>query len=77
MPLSAGTRLGHYDVTALIGKGGMGQVWQATDTQLNRQVALKILPDAFAADPDRGRAGVGIMGQLSQMSLPLARTRMR
>ncbi len=50
---NVGSRLGHYDVTALIGEGGMGQVYQATDTKLNRQVALKILPEAFATDPDR------------------------
>ena len=53
MSLSVGSRLGLYDVTALIGEGGMGQVYRATDTKLNRQVALKILPEAFATDPDR------------------------
>ncbi len=53
MALTVGSRLAHYDVTALIGEGGMGQVYQATDTKLNRQVALKILPEAFATDPDR------------------------
>ena len=53
MALAVGSRIAHYDVTALIGEGGMGQVYQATDTKLNRQVALKILPEAFAADPDR------------------------
>ena len=53
MSLTLGDRLAHYDVTALIGEGGMGQVYQATDTKLNRQVALKILPEAFATDPDR------------------------
>ena len=53
MSLTVGSRLGHYDVTALIGEGGMGQVYQATDTKLKRQVALKILPEAFSADPER------------------------
>ena len=53
MPLNVGSRIAHYDVTALIGEGGMGQVYQATDTKLKRQVALKILPEAFATDPDR------------------------
>ena len=51
--IEIGSRIAHYDVTALIGEGGMGQVYQATDTKLNRQVALKILPEAFATDPDR------------------------
>ena len=49
MALNVGSRLGHYDVTALIGEGGMGQVYQATDTKLQRQVALKILPPDTAA----------------------------
>ena len=53
MPLEPGTTLGPYSVTAKIGEGGMGEVWQATDTKLKRQVALKILPEAFSADPER------------------------
>ncbi len=53
MSLGVGARLGYYTVTAKLGQGGMGEVWRATDTQLNRDVALKILPEAFATDPDR------------------------
>jgi serine/threonine-protein kinase len=53
MALSAGTRLGPYDVLAPIGQGGMGEVYRARDTKLGRDVALKILPEAFAYDPDR------------------------
>jgi serine/threonine-protein kinase len=48
-----GTRLGPYEVIAAIGVGGMGEVYRARDAKLNRDVALKILPEAFAADPDR------------------------
>ncbi len=50
MSLSPGTTLGPYQVTAKIGEGGMGEVWRATETQLNRDVALKTLPEAFATD---------------------------
>ena len=53
MTLTPGTRLGAYEITVQIGEGGMGQVYRARDTKLNRDVALKILPDAFASDPDR------------------------
>ncbi len=53
MPLSPGTTLGPYSVTAKIGEGGMGEVWQARDTKLDRDVALKLLPEAFTSDPDR------------------------
>jgi serine/threonine-protein kinase len=53
MALTSGTRIGSYEVTALIGEGGMGQVYRATDINLGRQVAIKILPDTFAHDPER------------------------
>ena len=53
MALTPGTRLGPYEVLAPIGQGGMGEVYRAKDTKLGRDVALKILPEAFAHDPDR------------------------
>ena len=53
MSLSAGTRLGAYEVVAAIGAGGMGEVYRARDTKLNRDVAIKVLPEAFAQDADR------------------------
>src|SRR5215469_4658741 len=53
MPLSAGTKLGPHEILAPIGAGGMGEVYRARDTKLKRDVAIKVLPDAFARDADR------------------------
>ena len=52
MPLQPGTRLGPYSVTAKIGAGGMGEVYKARDTRLDRTVAIKVLPEHVASDPD-------------------------
>jgi serine/threonine-protein kinase len=51
--MSPAFTIAHYRVTAKLGEGGMGEVWRATDTKLNRDVAVKILPDAFAGDAER------------------------
>ncbi len=53
MALTPGTRLGPYEITGAIGAGGMGEVYRARDTKLNRDVAIKVLPEAFASDPER------------------------
>ena len=53
MALAAGTRLGPYEIVALLGQGGMGEVYRARDGRLDRDVAIKILPEAFATDAER------------------------
>ena len=68
MTLTPGTQLGPYKATAPLGKGGMGEVWRARDTKLDRDVAIKVLPDLMARDKERGhqRCQEG-------MALPLVR----
>ncbi len=53
MSLSAGTKLGPYEIQSLLGAGGMGEVYRANDTRLDRRVAIKVLPSHLSSDPDR------------------------
>src|ERR1700751_1264267 len=53
MPLSVGTKLARYEILAPIGAGGMGEVYRARDTKLDREIAIKVLPAALAQHPDR------------------------
>ena len=53
MSLASGTRLGPYEIQSALGAGGMGEVYRATDVNLGRQVAIKVLPETFAHDPAR------------------------
>ena len=55
MSIVSGSRLGPYEIVALIGAGGMGEVYRARDTRLGRDVAIKVLPAEFAAEPERLR----------------------
>ena len=53
MGLAPGSRVGAYEIVALVGQGGMGEVYRARDPKLHRDVAIKVLPDLFARDPER------------------------
>jgi len=55
MPLAAGTTLGQYEIRSALGAGGMGEVYRAYDNRLQREVAIKVLPESLTSDPERLR----------------------
>ena len=69
MTLATGTRLGPYEILASIGAGGMGEVYRAKDPRLGREVAIKVLPASFSADPDRLR----LVWETGLLSYPFGR----
>ena len=71
MALAAGDKLGPYEILAPIGKGGMGEVYRARDTRLHREVAIKVLPQAFATDP-RGNASSARHGPRPRSIIPIS-----
>ena len=70
MALSAGTRLGPYEILAPIGKGAMGEVYKAKDTRLDRTVAIKVLPDHLAESPERKQRFEREAKAISQLNHP-------
>jgi len=73
MALVPGTRLGAYEIVGLIGAGGMGEVYRAIDTNLKRQVAIKILPTSVAGDTERLARFQCCCAELERTSMPPAR----
>lgn len=72
MSLQIGQQLGSYEITSMLGKGGMGEVYRARDSKLKRDVAIKILPDEFSRDPERV-SGTGEDNKLLTVPNPVYR----
>src|ERR1051325_1659365 len=70
MPFASGTQIGHYKIIESIGAGGMGEVYKAADTRLDRPVALKILPASLVTDSDRVRRFIGEAKAASALNHP-------